>query len=109
MIENDRNEADAYFWLSVALMHGKRPFLLTIDLVKEIINNLETAIMIYDKSYYHYFLAYIKYDFYTKKYLKVVPTYEEELKKAYDLGINTDEISGLKKILGRKLDLDGEF
>ena len=71
--------SDYYYYYSIALLEGRKAFLTPLKTIKSIVNLLETAVSICDKPMYHYFLAYIKYDFYKRKFLNIQPDYKEEL------------------------------
>lgn len=93
VIEENIDNSDAYLYYAVALLKGKRPFATPLADIKKIIKYLNAATMLDDKPIYHYFLAYIKYDFYAKKCLNIKPDYKEELLLAQ--GVSQNEIKEL--------------
>ena len=68
-----------YYYFAITLLEGKKPFLSPLSNIKKIISLLDTAVLLQDEPIYHYFLAYIKYDFYKRKHLNIKPDYKEEL------------------------------
>ena len=52
-----------------------------------------------EKGLYHFFLAYIKFDYYHAKMLRTVPGYEAELDRARTLGVTDQEIKELFALL----------
>ena len=56
--------------------------------------------MIEPKGIYYYFLAYIKYDYFARKYFKTSPSYQEALAMANDAGLSAFDIEQLYGILG---------
>lgn len=97
------NNANLYLLKSIALLAGKTPFATPLAVIKEIINNIQTAILLEEKAIYHYFVAYIKYDFYNRKFLRIIPTCVEELQTAMALGLTKDDIECLEKHLQYKI------
>ncbi len=68
-----------YYYYALALLEGKKPFLVSMSSIKKAISLLDTAVLLQDEPIYHYFLAYIKYDFYKRKFLNIEPSYKDEL------------------------------
>ena len=94
-LENDMSNPEIHFYLAVALLEGKRPFLSQKAKIAKIEEYLNTATAIEEKAIYYYFLAYVKKDFYESKALKAIPSSNELLAKANALGltqIETDEL-----------------
>jgi len=91
-----------YFYYAVALLKGRKPFITPLAQIKKIIELLNAAIMLEDKPTYHYLLAYIKYDFYERKFLNISPNYKEEfeISKSNITKENTDD---LFNILGQSV------
>ena len=98
-IDEEYSNSEVYFYAAAALLKGKKAFLAPMACIKKIIEYIEAATMLEDRGIYHYFLAYIKYDFYARKYLKVSPSWQEELAIAHNLGVSASDISELFKIL----------
>lgn len=91
-IEDDFDNSETYFYAAVSLLKGKKAFLtpkVNIDKAQEYIN---AALMIENRGIYNYFLAYLKYDFYERKFLKVHPNYEIELAQAYENNVTDEDI-----------------
>ncbi len=100
-IEDNFDNSETYFYVAVCLLQGKKAFLhqrATIDKILEYIN---VAIMIEPtKGIYHYFMAYIKYDYFARKYFITSPNYQEVLNSAYQVGVSEFDIAQLYEILG---------
>jgi hypothetical protein len=56
--------------------------------------------MIEPRGIYHYFLAYIKYDYFSRKFFNTSPTYQEALNMANGAGLSPNDIEQLYGILG---------
>lgn len=99
MKENFDN-SETFFYAAVCLLKGKKPFLAMrseIDKIEEYIN---AALMIEPRGIYYYFLAYIKYDYFNRKFFKTSPTYQEALFMANQAGYSSFDSEQLFAILG---------
>ncbi len=95
--------ADTYFYASVAMMRGKKAFTTPLADIKKIVENMNTANMIEPKGIYHYMLAYVKYDFYERKYLNVSPNFMEELNMATANQVTPADVDFLFEILDKPI------
>lgn len=98
-IIDNPTDSDAYFYAAVSMLSGKRPFLLDRATIRKIEEYLSVAVTVSNEAVYHYFLAYIKLDYYHRKMLRVVPDYRAELRQALELSITTEEIVALFSLL----------
>lgn len=99
-IEDNFDNSESYFYAAVCLLKGKKAFLAQrsdIDKIEEYIN---AANMIEPRGIYHYFLAYIKQDFFERKFLNTTPTYEECLMNAEQMGTSQYDKDMLFELLG---------
>ncbi len=98
-IEDNFDNSETYFYAAVCLLQGKKAFLAlrpTIDKIEEYIN---AALMIEPKGIYYYFWAYIKHDYYHRKYFNTKPTYTEALQLSEDAGLSPSDKEQLFSIL----------
>ena len=87
-IEDNFDNSETYFYAAVCLLKGNKAFLTprpAIDKIEEYIN---AALMIEPKGIYYYFWAYIKYDYFNRKFFNTSPTYQEAYQMAIDTGIS---------------------
>lgn len=98
VIESDIDNSEAYFWAAVSLLKGKRPFINIRATVDQAIELSNTARMLEDRGIYSYFIAYLKYDYYELKKLKIEPNYLEELQKSSN-SITEQDIQMLAEVL----------
>ena len=99
-MEDNFDNSETFFYAAVCLLKGKKAFLLTrpeIDKIEEYIN---AAIMIEPRGIYYYLLAYIKYDYFSRKFFKTSPTYQEALVMAQQQGYSPFDVEQLFGILG---------
>lgn len=99
-IKDNFDNSEVYYYTSIALLKGQKAFVTPRPNIDKIVEYLNAALMIEDKSIYHYFLAYIKRDYFHRKYLKVDPDHVQCFQAAVDGGISRDEINELHHILG---------
>jgi tetratricopeptide (TPR) repeat protein len=99
-IEDNFDNPEIFFDTAVSLLRGQKAFVAQRADIDKIIEYLNAAIMIEPKGIYHYFLAYIKYDYFHRKYLNITPGYIDEYDTAMEAGVSEDEIQGLFSRLG---------
>ena len=94
------DNSETFFYAAVCLLKGRKAFLCNrpeIDKIEEYIN---AAIMIEPRGVYYYLLAYIKFDYFNRKFFKTSPTYQEALAMAQQQGYSPFDAEQLFGILG---------
>lgn len=99
-IEENLDNPEASFYAAVSLLKGKKAFLTPIANIKKAIEYVNAALMVEDRGVFHYFLAYLKFDFYARKYLRVSPDWREELVMAQTTNLSSADCDMLFDILG---------
>ena len=99
-IEDNFENSESLFYAAVCLLKGKKAFLASGTDVRKAIEYINAALMIEPRGIYHYFLAYIKYDFFERKCLNTSPTWQEALQTAFNTGVSDADIEQLFAILG---------
>ena len=99
-IEDNFDNSETFFYAAISLLAGKKPFLMSKPVIDKIQEYINAAIMIEPKGIYYYFLAYIKYDYFERKYFITSPTYREALKMAVDTGLSNYDVAQLFAVLG---------
>ena len=95
------DKPDVFFYAAVALLKGQKAFLAPRAAIDKCVEYLNAALLIEPKGIYQYFLAYIKYDYFKRKYLRVVPDWQETLASAYtEYGATDTEATALFQLLG---------
>ena len=86
-MEDNFDNSETFFYAAICLLGGKKAFLAqrpAIDKMQEYIN---AALMITPtKGIYHYLLAYIKYDYFSRKCFNTTPIWQEALAAANAAG-----------------------
>lgn len=99
-MESNFDNSEVFFYAAVCLLQGKMPFLHLRPTIDRILSYLESALMLEDRGIYHYLLAYIKLDYFKRKYLNVSPSYTQHLAQAGQSGYTEAEVSQLFQLLG---------
>ncbi len=99
-IANGTTDSDAYYYASICLLRGKRPFVQQRSTIDAIVGYMNKALMLEKKAVYYYFIAYIKYDYFEKKYLKVNPNYRVTFQTAVQNGLTQSDVSKMYSLLG---------
>ena len=98
-IENNFDNSETFFYAAICLLGGKKAFFMQRPVIDKIEEYIHAALSIEPRGIYHYFLAYIKYDYFKRKFFKTSPTYEEALKNANDAGVSPFDVEQLYGIL----------
>lgn len=98
-LEENFDNADAYYCAAIALLRGKKAFLAPRDVIDKIIEYIDAANMIEPKGIFYYFLAYIKYDYFERKYLNSKPSYKDCLGMATQLGLSQTDVRDMYNLL----------
>ena len=98
-IQDNFANSEAYFYAAVCLLGGKKAFLARRDIIDRIETYINAARSIENRGIYAYFHAYIKYDYFKRKFLMTQPKYDELLKEAYKLGVSDYDIKSLYTLL----------
>lgn len=99
-VEDNFDDSEVYFYAAICCLKGKKAFLAQraeIDKAEEFLN---AALMIEPKGIYYYFMAYIKYDYFKRKYFRTSPSYEECLTESEMIGCSDLDKHQLFEILG---------
>ncbi len=99
-MEENFDNSETFFYAAVCLLQGKKAFLHQRPTINKILEYLDAAIMIEPKGIYYYFMAYIKYDYFKRKFFNVSPNYQETLAMAVDYGLSQFDVEQLYGILG---------
>lgn len=99
-VEDNFEDADRFFYAAVNLLKGQKAFVTPRANIDKALEYINAGNMIESKAIYHYFLAYIKKDYFDRKYLNIKPNWEEELNNAIDLGLTNEEAYQLFELLG---------
>jgi tetratricopeptide (TPR) repeat protein len=99
-MEDNFDNADAFFSAAICLLRGQKAFLAQRPQIDKIEEYITAAIMIEPKGIYFYFLAYIKYDYFSRKSFNTKPTYQDAYAEAQQKGFSQFDVEQLYAILG---------
>lgn len=102
LIASNENNTEAYYYYSLSLLNGKRPFLNSRSMIDLAIENLNFAFAIDAKGKYLYLKALLIEDFYKMKYIRYGEDVQEILNLAYDLEITEEEKQEIFELLNMK-------
>ncbi|GMO57828.1 MAG: hypothetical protein Ta2G_17730 [Termitinemataceae bacterium] len=99
-MEENFEDSTPFFYAAVCILKGQKAFLQTRPVIDKIMEYVNAALSIEDCALYHYFLAYIKNDYFDRKHLNSPPSAAELLDAAKQRGITDNEISIFYTVLG---------
>ena len=99
-MEDNFDNSEAFFYAAICLLGGKKAFLSQRQVIDKIEEYINAALMIEPKGIYYYYLAYIKYDYYSRKFFNTSPTYQEALESATGAGVSPYDVEQLFGTLG---------
>ena len=99
-IEKNFDYSETFFYAAVTLLKGQKAFVAPRANINKIEEYIDAALMIEPRGIYRYFQAYIKYDYFSRKYLNTSPTYQEALQMAVDSGVSNSDAKQLFGMLG---------
>lgn len=100
-MEDNFDNSETFFYAAICLLHGKKPFVAPRADINKIEEYINAALMIEPRGIYYYFLAYIKYDYYQRKFFKTTPTWQEALAMAEQAGyspLDADQLFAILKV-----------
>jgi len=98
-IQDNFDNSETYFYAAVCLLQGKKAFVTPRPVIDQIEQYIQAALMIEPRGIYHYFQAYIKYDYYQRKFFRTSPTYTDALINARSNGVSDYDTEQLFSLL----------
>lgn len=99
-MEDNFDNSETFFYAAVCLLEGKKAFVHPRPVIDKIMEYVNAALMIEPRGIYYYFLAYVKFDYFKRKFLKVTPDYTQVLAEAQQAGYSSEDARQLFSILG---------
>lgn len=99
-IVDNFDNSEPYFYAAVCLLKGKKAFLASRPDIDKILELMNAAVMIEPRGIYYYFMAYIKFDYFKRKFLNTTPSYKELLAQATAAGCSQTDITTLFEMIG---------
>jgi hypothetical protein len=90
---------DLYYLSAVATLDGRKAFLASLARIREAEDLIHAAVMLEDRGVFHYFLAYLGFDYYGRRSLNAPTPWPASLARAWSLGVTQEEIDSLFELL----------
>jgi hypothetical protein len=90
---------DLYYLSAVAILDGRKAFLASLARISEAEGLLHAALRLEDRGVFHYFLAYLGFDYYERKSLKAPTPWPASLARSWSLGVTKEEVDSLFALL----------
>lgn len=94
------DSAEPFYLAAVALLQGKKAFVTPRANIDKALEYLNAATLIEMRPVFYYFMAYIKYDYFERKYLNTSPNYKEMLQTAAEYGLGEADVVEFYAMLG---------
>lgn len=102
-IELGFDDSEIYYYTAIALLKGKKPGTLSRPAVEKAKSYLQAAIDMEPRGIYWLLMAYINYDYYARKHLRVSPDYLECLQNIVACGgVSAMDRQALFEMLGQQ-------
>lgn len=95
----DASNPDAYFFLAVTQLEGKKAFVNPMVKVREAMGHLQSATALDQRGVFYLFQAYLAYDFFERKLLNHEPSWSDLLGLAVSNGASVSDGDALKDTL----------
>jgi len=92
-VEDNFDNSETFYYAAIALLKGKKAFVAPRADIDKAVEYLNAALMIEPRGIFYYFLAYIKYDYFERKYLNISPNWQETLQTAIEAGVSSADIA----------------
>ncbi len=99
-IEDDFDNPETYFYAAVSLLGGQKAFLTPRPKIDKIEEMLNAAVSIEPRGIFYLFWAYIKHDYFKRKFLRTTPDYMAILSMAQEYGYSDLDRENLFALLG---------
>lgn len=102
-VTDNFDSAEPYFYAAVSLLGGQKAFVAQRAAIDKAIEYLNAANMIAPSPIHHLMLAYIKADYFDRKYLNITPSAAQEFDSALAMGLTPADADSLASLLGVEL------
>lgn len=102
-IEQNLNNWESYLYACVSLLKGNKAFVTPRAEIDKIEQYINAGLLIEENGLLRYFQAYIKYDYFKRKFLKTSPTWEESLIQAKNDGFSPADVNQLFSLLKQEI------
>lgn len=97
------DNAEPFYLAAVSLLQGKKAFLTPRPSIDKIEEYLNAAAMIEMRPIFYYFMAYVKKDYFERKFLNTTPSWKELLEQAEEYGLCSDDVEEFHLLINQPL------
>lgn len=97
------DNAEPFYLAAVSLLQGKKAFLTPRPSIDKIEEYLNAAAMIEMRPIFYYFMAYVKKDYFERKFLNTTPSWKELLGQAEEYGLSSDDVEEFHLLINQPL------
>lgn len=97
------DNAEPFYLAAVSLLQGKKAFLIPRPSIDKIEEYLNAAAMIEMRPIFYYFMAYVKKDYFERKFLNTTPSWKELLEQAEEYGLSSDDVEEFHLLINQPL------
>ncbi|MDR1859755.1 MAG: hypothetical protein LBR06_02385 [Bacteroidales bacterium] len=98
-VEENFDNSETFFYAAACRLKGMIAFRATRADIDKAMEYLNAALMIEPRGIYYFFMAYIKHDYFERKYLNISPNWKETLLMAEQSGISEADRQQLAELL----------
>ncbi len=102
-IEQDFNNSETYLFAAICVLAGRKPFITPRCDIDKIERYIDAALMIEERGIFRFFQAYIKHDYFKRKFFNTSPSWDVCLKQGSYLGFSELDIKQLFQILRQEI------
>jgi tetratricopeptide (TPR) repeat protein len=99
-MEENFEDSVPFFYAAICLFKGQKAFLQMRPTIDKALEYINAALMIEENPLYIYFQAYIKADYFERKFLNVPPPAATLLQQTKNMGLAEEDITGFYAIMG---------
>ena len=99
----DINNSETYFYFAVALLEGKKPYLVPMDTVRKCSEYCTAAVRLEPRGVYYLMLAWLTADFYERKFLRPPVPSASLLEQARGAALTPTDIETLQDVTRQPL------
>lgn len=103
IMDDNVDNPDLFFNTAVCHLRGKKPFSCQRADIDAVIKYAEASNTLQPRAITHLLLAYVKHDYFERKYLQISPSWSDELEAADSYGVTPETLKELSGALNLEL------
>jgi tetratricopeptide (TPR) repeat protein len=98
-IEANFDNSEIYFYAVVCLFNGQRPFLSDRATIDRALSLLRAGTAIEARAIYLYYDAFIRYDYFERKFFRIEPGFRNSLARSREIGLSEHDVNELHDLI----------